>query len=322
MDFILPAREFLPVTMAVNTIRGCGNQDGPLWKGLTKAPLVGRSLAEFRRVTGLAVKLVPAALPMRLIKFDAPGNDFCRAVACTTAGCQACYQHQAELLSRLDRKLKPQQVCCLAGMIHLAVPVVVAGKHIATVLGGKVRVQPVDETQFAALERHLRECGMARQLRQLRTAWIRAPQLTRSQLRASMRLLDVLAQFFAEACVGPAATCCSGDPPCVAQAKQFVRLHLDEHFTTRQAAKALHLSESYFCRLFRRLTGMTFHAYVAQVRVEAVQAALRHTFQSVTEIAFAAGFQSMSDFNRVFKARIGMTPSQFRQRRAARKTGG
>lgn len=305
--------------MTASTI-GCGDQADPLWRGLEESPLVRRSLAEFRRVTGLAVKLVPAALPTRLINFDAQGNDFCRAVACTAAGCRACYQHQVELFSRLDRKLKPQQICCLGGMIHLAVPVVVAGRHVATVLAGRVRVPLADEAQFAALVRHLRQWGMSRQLRQLRRAWFRAPQLTRSQLRAGMRLLDVLAQLFAEACVRPSATCSSGDPPGVAEAKQFVRLHIGEHLTTRQTAQVLHLSDSYFCRLFRRLTGMTFHAYVAQVRVAAAQAALLNTHQSVSEIALAAGFQSISDFNRVFKARVGMAPSQFRWWRASRKT--
>ncbi|MBI4325235.1 MAG: helix-turn-helix domain-containing protein [Chloroflexi bacterium] len=305
--------------MTASTI-GCGNQADPMWRGLEESPLVRRSLAEFRQVTGLAVKLVPAALPTRPIKFDAQENDFCRAVACTAAGCRACYQHQAELFSRLDRKLKPQQICCMGGMIHLAVPVVVAGRHVATVLGGGVRVHLAGEAQFAALVRHLRQWGMSRQLRRLRRAWWRTPQLSPSQLRAAMRLLDVLAQLFAQACVRLAATCSSGDPPGVAQAKQFVRLHIGEHLTTRQAAEVSHLSDSYFCRQFRRLTGMTFHMYVAQVRVEAAQAALLNTHQSVSEVAFAAGFQSISDFNRVFKARVGMAPSQFRQWRASRKT--
>lgn len=102
------------------------------------------------------------------------------------------------------------------------------------------------------------------------------------------------------------------DPPCIDEAKQFVRLHLGERITTRDAAHAQNLTESHFCRLFHRCTGLTFHDYAASVRVEAAKAALADTYQRITDIAMAVGFQSVSDFNRVFKARGHMTPSAYR----------
>jgi AraC-like DNA-binding protein len=93
-----------------------------------------------------------------------------------------------------------------------------------------------------------------------------------------------------------------------------VRLHLGERLTTRQTAQAVHLEESYFCRLFHRLTKMTFRAYVAQARVAQARSLLLGTRQRIGEIASATGFQSASDFNRVFKAAVGLTPTDFRQR--------
>jgi YesN/AraC family two-component response regulator len=63
---------------------------------------------------------------------------------------------------------------------------------------------------------------------------------------------------------------------------------------------------------------MTFRAYLAKVRVQATQAALLNTHQSVGEIAYAAGFQSMPDFNRVFKSNTGVSPSAFRDQRRPR----
>ena len=45
------------------------------------------------------------------------------------------------LLRRLGDKLKPQQVACRCGLILLAVPVVAAGQHVATIIGGKVRLR-------------------------------------------------------------------------------------------------------------------------------------------------------------------------------------
>src|ERR1035438_6490959 len=93
----------------------CCAQDSNFLQELEQSALVRRSLADFRRVTGLAAKLVPAALPTHLIKFGAQDIDFCRALGCSARACQACFRHQTDLLNRLDRKLKPQQNYCVAG---------------------------------------------------------------------------------------------------------------------------------------------------------------------------------------------------------------
>lgn len=104
-------------------------------------------------------------------------------------------------------------------------------------------------------------------------------------------------------------------PSLVVQIGQFIRQHLGERLTTRQTAAEFHLCEAYFCRHFRRLTGMTFHAYVRQLRVEKAKATLQATDARINEIALAHGFQSASDFNRIFKSSVGTTPSAFRGRR-------
>jgi AraC-like DNA-binding protein len=276
--------------------------------------LVRGSLAEFHRATGLAAKLVPAVLPTRVIRFGAQENDFCRAVVCNPNGCRGCHQAQLALLRRLGGKLKPQQVSCRGGLIQLAVPVVVAGRHVATVIGGKVRVGRSGARALEVLLPQLRLPGGQRDLRRLRAHYYRVPVLTVPRLRGAVRLLDMLAQLFAEALAHPPPPRSPADPPCICAAKQFVRLHLGERLTNRQAAQALHLEETYFCRLFHRLTNMTFHDYVAQVRIEQAKAMLRNRHERIGQIAADVGFQSASDFNRVFKASVGMTPTDFRRK--------
>jgi AraC-like DNA-binding protein len=276
--------------------------------------LVRGSLAEFHRATGLAAKLVPAVLPTRLIRFGAQENAFCRAVVCNPDGCRGCHQAQLTLLRRLGGKLKSQQVSCRCGLLQLAVPVMAAGRHVATVIGGKVRVERSGARPFEALLPQWRLPGGKRDLRRLRADYCRVPVLTAQKLRAAVRLLDMLARLFAETLAHPPPTRSPTDPPCICEAKQFVRLHLGERLTNRQAAQALHLEPSYFCRLFHRLTKMTFHAYVAQARVEQARTLLQNSHQRIGQIAAAAGFQSASDFNRIFKASVGMTPTDFRRK--------
>ena len=135
-------------------------------------------------------------------------------------------------------------------------------------------------------------------------------------MAAALRLLQTLAQLFAlaprhlEAGKAPVP-----EPARVAAVKRFVGDHLAEPITTRQSAQAVGLTNSYFCRLFHESTGQTFHEYLATLRVEAAKGALARTLQPISEIAFAAGFQSIPDFNRVFKHKTQMTPSQYRRNR-------
>lgn len=152
----------------------------------------------------------------------------------------------------------------------------------------------------------------------MQTALDSAPVFTPERIRAAARLLDVLARLFAEVLSPLPPVPLEKRSPRWRQAEEFVQSHLHEHLTTREAAHALNLSEAYFCRMFHRLTGRTFHAYVAEARIEAAKAALQTSEQTVTEVALAVGFQSVSDFNRVFKARASLTPTEFRRRHAVR----
>jgi len=278
--------------------------------GWHENPLVHDALTQFYKLTGLTVKLRPATEPQSRM----PVTAFCRQVAGLSGGCPVCRQLQTKLFHRLETKLKAHQLCCPAGIIHLAVPVVVAGNHVATIVGGSVRLRMPSPARFACCCRQLGLPPSNGRLRRLRRAFFSTPALTPSELTAAVRLLQTLAQFFGLALQQPSpAAHLNPEPARVATAKQFVREHLAEPLTTAQAAAAAGVTNSYFCRMFHQSTGQTFHDYLATLRVRAAQTALARTLQPVSEIAFAVGFQSIPDFNRVFKHKTQMAPSHYRR---------
>jgi AraC-like DNA-binding protein len=72
------------------------------------------------------------------------------------------------------------------------------------------------------------------------------------------------------------------------------------------------MSQATFCRHFQALTGKTFVAYLNAVRIQDVRRALLETSRSVTDIAFAAGFNNLSHFHVIFRRLVGCTPRAFR----------
>ena len=89
---------------------------------------------------------------------------------------------QRELQRRLGRKLAAQEICCFAGMIELAVPVVVGGQHVATLLGGQVFRQKPGRPQFDRLVRQVQERGTQVSLGRLKQAYFHTPVVSKKQL--------------------------------------------------------------------------------------------------------------------------------------------
>jgi AraC family transcriptional regulator, transcriptional activator of pobA len=82
-----------------------------------------------------------------------------------------------------------------------------------------------------------------------------------------------------------------------------------------EMAGMLHITPQHFCVLFKEATGQTFTDYLLTKRIASVKKALFDTDHGITEIAYAAGFHSLSYFNKAFRASTGMTPSRFRRLR-------
>ena len=77
------------------------------------------------------------------------------------------------------------------------------------------------------------------------------------------------------------------------------------------------MSKATFARQFRRHAGKPFSAFVNQVRLDAACRELVATNTSVSEAAFASGFNSLSYFNRSFRQAHKCSPKEYR-RKAAR----
>lgn len=84
------------------------------------------------------------------------------------------------------------------------------------------------------------------------------------------------------------------------------------YITFPDAAAFMGLSEPYFSKFFRAVSGMTFSQYLNTVRLEKAIEMLHSNDSrlSITEIAAACGFDTIRHFNRTFKDLTGMSPRQ------------
>ena len=105
------------------------------------------------------------------------------------------------------------------------------------------------------------------------------------------------------------------------KARNFIDEHADEELSLTEVAKAVDTSANYFSEKFKEAVGINFVKYVARARYEKAATLLGNGSLRVSEIAFAAGFQSLSQFNRIFKKLSGKSPSEYRAAAHARQKG-
>ena len=78
--------------------------------------------------------------------------------------------------------------------------------------------------------------------------------------------------------------------------------------------RSLGVTPNYLSALFRREMGQTFSAYLESCRIEKAQDLLRDVRYKVYEVAAAVGYSDPRHFGKVFKARTGRTPLEYRNR--------
>lgn len=95
---------------------------------------------------------------------------------------------------------------------------------------------------------------------------------------------------------------------------QYVTAHFMENLPVAEAAAVCQCSPSHFMRWFKKMTGQSFTEYLNDYRLNAAAEALRSTDDTVLAVAERTGFRNLSYFNRIFKARFGMTPREYRRK--------
>jgi len=99
----------------------------------------------------------------------------------------------------------------------------------------------------------------------------------------------------------------------VEQVRTQMAAHCEQEYNIEVLARASGVSPHRFYQVFREMTGLTPHKYLAAVRLRQALRLLAGGFRSVAEVAHAVGYQDELYFSRVFRRELGLAPSAFAQ---------
>ena len=98
------------------------------------------------------------------------------------------------------------------------------------------------------------------------------------------------------------------------------KLYRNSEFSVSELSQELRITRHQISEAFSTILGINFYDYVNRLRVEEVLESLNdpeHRELPLLRIAFEAGFNSKSTFNRIFKSVVGETPSRYREKKGA-----
>jgi len=264
----------------------------------------------FRDTTGLPINL------RALEAFDLPHhkdpneNPFCALMAKSNQSCAACLQLQQRV--EIEAQLEPKTLKCFAGLCDSAVPIRVGENLVAFLQTGQVLLHQPTKKQFAQTTRQLLKFGTEVDLKKLEEAFFQSRVVNKKQYDSILRLLTIFAQHLAILSNQLVVKEENAEAPAISRARVYITEKHADDLSLDEVAKAVNMSAFYFCKMFKKATGMTFTDYLARVRVEKVRNLLLNPHKRISEAAFEAGFQSLSQFNRVFRKIAGEAPTAYR----------
>lgn len=290
------------------------NDDGKMIETLAESPMYQGYQRAFTEATGLPLTLRPSVtwqLPLRGKRGE---NPFCAITAETSRTCAACLQMQ-EKLARCASDAACTMTCDY-GLSETAVPVKLGDKTVGYLQTGQVMFRKPTECGFRRAVDEAARLGVDLDNERARDAFFATPVVPRPKLDSVAELLGVFAEHLAIKSNQVAMQQANAEPPVITKAKQFIEEHYTEEISLGQVAAAVHTSLFYFCKIFKKHTGINFTEYVSRVRTEKAKGLLLNPNLRVSEIAYEIGFQSLTHFNRVFKKIVGESPTAYRARLA------
>lgn len=98
----------------------------------------------------------------------------------------------------------------------------------------------------------------------------------------------------------------------IEKVNEYIQQNIHRIIKIKEVADLVNMSETAFSHFFKKRTQRSFSDYIADMRIGHAARQLMETEKNISEICYDCGFNNISNFNRIFKKKLGLTPSDFR----------
>jgi len=293
------------------------NRPADLIQRISKSDIYKDYERAFSDATELPVTLRPVEIWRLALEGKRYQNPFCAMLAKSNRTCAACLEMQKKMQDMPGDG--PKTVTCFAGLCDTAVPVRAGEKTIGFLQTGQVALRKPNAVQFNKITQQLVDWGVTVDLTQLKDAYYHSRTLPPQQYTAMVKLLEIFASHISTLANEIVVQEDEAESPMIRRARAYIYANQADPIDLDKVATAMHVSTFYFCKMFKKATGLTFTDYLSRVRVEKAKTLLLNPHLRISEIAYDVGFQSLTHFNRMFRKIVGQSPTMYRESKTVRQ---
>ena len=255
-------------------------------------------LSELYKITGFRVSLHGADYS-EIAAYPKEKSEFCRLVHGIDGELDKCIQCDKVACKRALHEKDTHIYTCRYGLTEAVSPLYNFGTLTGFLMMGQVYCQGQRDKRMPEADAAL--------LKRLREAAAAIPTVDEDMIRSYVTIMTICAQYLTLSNAIP-----SNKPTVAEMAKKYIYDNFRSKFGIKDICQSIGCSKSTLITSFKREYGMTVNEYITEVRLAEAVRMLAAGEKHIGEIALCAGFSDQSYFSKVFAARYGMPPSEYR----------
>ena len=259
-------------------------------------------LCELHNISGFRVSLHGTDFE-EIAAYPVERLPFCSAVQKSPkeyAGCVACDREACQRVKGTGEALIYR---CRHGLTEAICPLYNFGTLTGYLMMGQIGDEKIDT---GALVSVIKAVGSTDS--EARELVDTIPIISSDKLPSFVRIMTICAEYMTLTNALP-----SRSPRLPELAKIYMHEHFGEKITIRDMCRVLGCSKSALLTSFKNEYGTTLNSYLCEIRVNEAKRLLRTTNMTISAVAEATGFYDQSYFSKVFSAKLGITPSDYRR---------
>jgi len=238
-------------------------------------------------------------------------NPLCQMIRSTPQGKAACRETDLVYSKNAAQEKHGIRYLCHAGLVDFSVPIYIENQHVATISCGQILPESPSEEGFKKLCQRLTGPIDADKLKQ---AYFQSQFMPIDRIEKVFKLLLFFSRYFCEMGRRLKVAHENRKYPEVYKAVDFIQQNFRKPISFSEVCSYVYLSESYFSRLLKKVTGDTFTELLQKIRIGESKKLLEKTDCTITKIAYKVGFSSPAYFYQTFKKLENCSPRNYRNR--------
>jgi len=216
---------------------------------------------------------------------------YCTYAKSKPNGYKRCFACRNLAIAKATREKKPFGGLCINRVYEYVHPVVIKGEAVAVIFIGNIYACPTDGFD-STLEKDFGE-EMCKRFAELIDSHIKLLDREYSGIKTDF-------------------------DPLIKNVTSYIEDSVGCDITVSHIARLFGYSEKYIGQLFKKSTGLSIKEYVNAKRLDRAETLLCETNLSVTSLSLSVGYNNVTYFNRLFKERFGLSPSEYRKTKSHR----